>query len=271
MTATTTRRPGRTGSGPRDVSRAPMDPRMRERLVAVKRAEGRRRLRVLVGAASLLVSLLLGVLLLHSPWLSVSHIEIEGAAAQSLGQVRAAAAPALHRPLVSVPAAAITQAEEALPWVRSARVGRSWPSTLVVWITMRHAVAAVPAGPSWAEVDGTGRVLQVGSARPAGLVEVTGDPGQVRAGGYVARDLRPALVLAGALPPAIRSQVQSVSIDGRGRASVRLSGGAIVDFGPPSGLAAKMAALETVLQQVSMAKVTSIDLRVPTRPALTRG
>ncbi len=69
----------------------PVDPRFRRRWAEARRAEGRRRLRVLL-ALVFVVALLGGVLgLLHSPLLRVRHVVVEGNAHTPGATVRAAA------------------------------------------------------------------------------------------------------------------------------------------------------------------------------------
>ena len=66
--------PSRAGPG-----RPPLDPRIRERLIAVRRAEGRRRLKwlcLLLGIAAL-GGTVFGIT--HSPRLAVHHVKVSGA------------------------------------------------------------------------------------------------------------------------------------------------------------------------------------------------
>lgn len=84
-----------------------------------------------------------------------------------------------------------------------------------------------------------------------------------------------ALAIAAALPDGIRAQVQSVTLDPKSPASLSLTvvpakaatGSIKVDLGDGSQLAAKLTALDTLLNQADLAGVTTIDLSVPDRPA----
>lgn len=262
---TTTPRPTK---GP---TRAPIDPRIRQRLVAVKRDAGRRRLRLLLGGLALVALALLTVLALRSPWLSVSRIELVGASPATTAQLRAVAGTARGRPMISVASGSIVRAEEALPWVESASVRRSWPSTLIVSVRLRHPVAEVRDGTGWAEVDPTGRVVAVVPHAPRGLIALSGAITVVAPGGAVPTSLRGPLEVAAAVPGSVAGQVVTVGAGAHGQVSVGLSDGATVDLGPPTDLAAKLSSLATVLSEVDMNGVRTVDLQIPDQPALTRG
>lgn len=84
-----------------------------------------------------------------------------------------------------------------------------------------------------------------------------------------------ALAIAAALPDAIRAEVQAVTLDPKSPASLSLTvvpakmatGSIKVELGDGSQLAAKLTALDTLLNQADLAGVTAIDLSVPDRPA----
>ena len=254
-----------------------IDPRIRQRRIAVTRHQGRRRLRVLVGALALVTATVLGVLVLHLSWFRVSHIEVRGADRTGVARVDASARVALHQPMLSVDTSAVARRVQRLPWVASVSVTKSWPSSLVVSVVERTPVAQVADGPRWALLDGTGRVLAVGSARIPGLVVVTWSgavpapgsrvPVPVRAPLQVAAGLR-AFTIAG---PAVPAPVVSVAAGAGGGVALDLADGAVVDLGAPADLTAKLTALATLESEVDLSGVKTIDLRVPGQPVLTRG
>ena len=252
------------------VSTRSMDPRIRERRIAVQRDLGRRRLRVLGSFFGVLAVTGLSLLVLHSPWLSVSTIRVDGAAATDRAAAARAAAGFLHRPLVSLDAAAVVRAEERLAWVAAATARRRWPATLVVSVTPRTPVAQLQdAARRWATVDAAGHVLAVHPAPAAGLVDLGGMPAAGPAGSRLPPAAGGALSVAARLPAPLRASVQTVAPDSGGVA-LTLAGGVVVDLGPPSELPAKLQALSTVLSSVDMAGVRTIDLRLPDQPVLTR-
>ena len=271
---------------PPSEHRPPIDPRIRQRRIDVTRQTGRRRLRILLAGAGLMLAVVLGDVILHSSWLSVSRVQVVGAHATPAGAVMAAAAPVLHHPMMSADTALVTGRVAALPWVDTVTVGRHWPSTLIVTVTERVPVALVAVGQQWAEVDGTGRVLAVVPGHTAGLVGLqvpapSGAPGTT----LPAPDL-PAVMtaaqlraqLAGGQPSAAgpdsgpgTPSVTSVTADADGNVSLALTGGVEADLGPATSLPDKLTALATVLSGVDLSGVKTIDLRVPERPVLTRG
>ena len=254
-----------------------IDPRIRERRIAVTRHQGRRRLRVLVGAVATGTAIATTVLVLHLPWFRVSHIEVRGAARSGAADVGASARVALHQPLISVDAAAVARRVERLPWVATARITKSWPSTLVVTVVERTPVAQVADGSRWALVDGTGRVLAVENGRAAGLVVLAWSGAVPGAGAELAARARAPLAVAAGLGaftapgPAAPAPVVSVGSGAGGGVAIDLADGAVVDLGPPTDLTPKLTALATVESEVDLSGVKSIDLRVPGQPVLTRG
>ncbi|HVA44662.1 MAG TPA: FtsQ-type POTRA domain-containing protein [Acidimicrobiales bacterium] len=250
-----------------------MDPRIRQRRTEVLRRQGRRRLRVLLGVCAVLGVALLGVLGLRSPWLSVRAIRVTGESGPQAAEVERVAALALHHPMVSVDLGLVVARVEALAWVDQARVRRSWPDTLDLAVTQRTPVAQVEVDGTWAQVDATARVVSVGRTQTAQEPLILGLPlaaGPVRPGSTLAPTAGSDLAVAAAVPSDLRAQVVSIGPDSTGGVALVLTDGARVDLGRPSALATKMAALETVMGEVDMTGVHTVDLRVPEQPALTR-
>jgi cell division septal protein FtsQ len=157
--------------------------------------------------------------------------------------------------------------------------------------------------PGWVTVDATGRVLaQVQAAPGLPVLQGTGEvplPGgwlagsagphavpPARVGGAPLADLNAppdspsvpsgaaaALAIAAALPPALRTQVVSVTVAPSTQlrmavvAPAAAAGAISVNLGDGSRLAAKLTALATLLAQGNLTGVAQIDLSVPDRPA----
>jgi len=281
MTTTINRPPGPTrgsaGAGVRPRTSGPaaprMDPRIRQRRTEVLRRQGRRRLRVLLSVCTVLGLALLGVLGLRSPWLSVRKIRITGESGARAAQLDQAAVVALHHPMVNVDIGLVVARVEALAWVDQARVRRSWPDTLDLAVTERKPVAQIEVDGTWAQVDGSARVVSVGRTQVPQEPVILGLPAAtapVRPGSTLAPTTGSDLTVAAAIPSDLRSQVVSIGPDSTGGVTLVLTDGAQVDLGQPSALATKMSALETVLGEVDMTGVRVVDLRVPEQPALTR-
>ncbi|MGI8492679.1 MAG: cell division protein FtsQ/DivIB [Acidimicrobiales bacterium] len=254
-----------------------IDPRIRERRDAVLRATGRRRLRVLLAAVAVLCVAGGAVGALFSPLLEVKKVALEGESAEPTAQILSAAGLSGGRHMIAIDPVQISHRLQALPWVLSAAVSRRWPTTVVIRIRERHPVAQVVAGAaggptgSFALVDGTGRVLALQPSASPGIPVLSG----IGAAEPPGSSLGPlaALQLAAGLPQALAGRVLTVNAgpDGALSATLATPGGRPVSvvFGRPSELTAKLAALTTVLAQVPIGGVGTIDLRVPDRPALT--
>ncbi len=223
-----------------------IDPRFRERQIAVRRHAGRRRLLIagiLAGALSLGAG---GLALLHSSLLAVRTVRVTGVTHTSRARVLSAAH--LSRLMIDVKGASAAQRIERLPWVADARVERHWPSSVQISVTERKPVGVValpgaavgppgaavgpqaeavappgggsrtaPAGGSlWALVDRTGRVLADVSQPPPGLVVLSGvgDPGQP--GSLLAPGADPALDAVADLGPSLGQRVATVDAVGGG-------------------------------------------------------
>ena len=177
-------------------------------------------------------------------------------------------APALHRgqPMVAVDTARAEQRLRRLPWVQTAVVERAFPNTVRIRLTEREAVsvAARPAG-GWVLLDSGGRALAEQPDRPAGLPEVKGAGAPPGLGSPMAA-ARPALEVVSALPVAIRAVVTSATLEGE--AVTLHTGVREIRIGPPTQLAAKVAALSVLLERVGSRSVAFLDVRVPQAPVV---
>lgn len=251
-----------------------VDPRMRLRRIGVRRQAGRRRLRraaLVLGAAAVVIGT---AALTRTGLLDVDHVAVTGAERTGAEVVRRAARVEAGEPLVSVDTGAVTDRVEALPWVATARVERSWPSTVRIRVTEREPVASVQVTEaSTAVVDPDGWVLaveragapDVGAAAEATIV-LTGVRGRVAEGEQLDADARDALTLAVALAERVPGAVASVST----QLDAELADGGTVRFGSIDDLDDKVTATKTVLGDVDLACLEVLDVRVPGSPALTR-
>jgi len=251
-----------------------VDPRMRLRRIGVRRQAGRRRHRRvahLLGAAAAVVG---AVALTRTALLDVDRVAVTGAERTGAEAVRRAARVEPGEPLVSVDTGAVADRVEALPWVATARVERSWPSTVRIRVTEREPVAVVQVTEaSIAVVDAHGWVLAVerGGAPDVGApaeatIVLTGVRGRVAEGERLDADARDALTLAVTLAERVPGAVASVST----RLDAELADGGTVRFGSIEDLDDKVTATKTVLGDVDLACLEALDVRVPGSPALTR-
>jgi cell division protein FtsQ len=279
MTATTTsvgrarvrrggaQRPGARRVAPQRVGPQRVgwiDPRMRARRVAVRRARGQARLHRLLSALGLVAALgcVVGVAL--SPVLDVNRVLVRGVARGQVGEVRAVADVAVGDPTVLVGTGGIETRVEALSWVADARARRDFPGTVRIVVTPRVAASWVarPDGTA-AVVDRTGVVIASLPAAPPGVPRLDGVTRVPDPGGRVAP--RGGAVLAGTLPEALRTVTGAVVVVG-GDVTATLTTGPQLRFGAATRLGDKARAAHAVLGAIGGAPVGYVDVRVPSAP-----
>ena len=256
------------------TSTASVDPRIRARRVAVQRDQGRRRLRRLVALTGVVGLTAAAWGAIQSPLLDVDRIDVAGTGHTDPAAVTEAAGVERGAALATVDLDAVAERISALPWVQTVDVSRGWPSTLKVRIVERSPVAAVPAQDGgWVLVDPSGRQLTVVPEPPAEVVRLEVAPLRPEPGAELAPRAALVLRLATTVPDELRPVVVALRPGGAGaEATVRLPDGAtaVVLLGPVEQARSAWAALATVLDDVDLARVATIDVRVPAAPALTR-
>jgi cell division protein FtsQ len=248
-----------------------MDPRLRARRIAVRRDEGRRRLRRVIALGVLLLATLVVFGLTQSPVLDVDRINVTGSVHTSPEVVRAASGIRIHRPMTTVDLDRARRGILALPWVQSVSVAREWPASIRVKVTERTPVATVAAGQSgFALVDRTGRVLATGPTPTPGLVALANVPPAGAPGSVLAPEANDALTVATSLLPPLVPKVAAVAAAPDG-VELQLAAGGKVRLGPATDVLAKLVAADTVLSQVDVSHLCALDVRVASAPSLTQG
>lgn len=247
-----------------------IDPRFRERRIAVARDAGRRRLHRLLALGAVSALVLASVGALRSPLLDVDRVVVTGAERSTPALVAEAAAVATGEAMIDVDAGAVARRVGGLPWVRSADVERQWPGTVAVTVTERVPVAVVEAsGGGVALVDADGRLLERVPAPPPGLVRLDGVPPAGEAGERLDAEAADALAVAAALPPSLAETTAAVALAGD-QVELHLAPFGLVRLGTPEDLGAKFLAAATVLARVDPTGFGVLDVRVPSAPVLTR-
>jgi cell division protein FtsQ len=248
-----------------------MDPRLRARRIAVRRDEGRRRLRRVITLGAVAASILLVFAVTQSPVLDVDRITVNGATHTAPEAVRAAAGIRMHQPMTRVDLDRARRGILSLPWVQSVSVARKWPASIRVTITERTPVATVAAGQAgFALVDSTGRVLETTAAPPPGLVVLANVPAAGAPGTELAPEASDVLTVARTLLPPLVPKVAAVAAAPDG-VELQLVAGGKVRLGPATGVLAKLVAADTVLSQLDVHQLCALDVRVASAPSLTQG
>jgi cell division protein FtsQ len=248
---------------------------MLARRLAVRREAHRRRRRWLAAGTGVALLVGAGVATTRTPLLAVHHVHLGGAVNTSTSAVLAATGLDRKPLMVDVNSGRLRARLQALPWVATATVRRQWPTTVDIRLSERTPVAsAVGPGGGPALLDRSGRVLAVGGTTVlpaiAGIAPV-GPPGSsVPLAGTVGDALVVAASLPSAIDPGPATRVKAITVAEGTLQLVLLNGPAVV-LGSAVQLDAKLSALRTILLQVDLRGVTTVDLRIPAEPVLTRG
>jgi cell division septal protein FtsQ len=285
------------------LNRPRIDPRFVQRWIEVRRARGRRRLRIMVAGVSLVALLLVAFVSLYTPLFHVRHIRVSVSGPLPESAVVTLAGLGHGNLMIHVNPGTIARRLDADPQLGGARVAKHWPGTVSIRVSVRTPVANVAGSAGgWATVDATGRILSSRSAPAIGLPVLRGGgtapvPGQWIAGTLgpaVIPDTKPsaaldmdaasdaatlpsapaaALAVLQSLPARLLSEVVSVTMGPSGIslavAPANVAAGSVaVDLGDASQLGQKIVALDALLTETNLANVVSIDLTVPDRPAV---
>ena len=248
-------------------SRTPsMDPRVRDRRVAVGKAKSKRRLIWSAAIAGVIV-VVVGVLaLLGSKVFDVEDIRVQGASYSA-----AAIQPILDDlrgdPVLLVDTQKIERQLEASPWVERARVSTDFPHGLDVDIRERIPLAYFVGSDGGVRViDRDGRVLDIlTGGLPAEVIELVGTHPDTAVGASAGSIYASAATLARGLPPQIRNLLESIAVDPTNNElalNLRAEGtqpALTVRLGPPSDLTVKIARLLQAFDQ-GVEGITTIDV-----------
>ena len=239
-----------------------IEPKLRQRRAAVRKAQGPRRLRWVLLAVAVLVLVIGGLAVLGSPLFAIEDIEVSNAVYS-----REALAPIVEdmegEPTLRLDTGAFEERIERIPWVEDARIRTGFPDSASIEIRERRPAATFRgADGAFRVIDDDGRVLDVVGGQPADLLLVrSDDPPDTPAGDVAPDGFTVAATMAGALTPSVRPATESVDVANDGSdVRLRLVGGTEVLFGPGEDLADKLVRLETVIDMVSERPPARIDV-----------
>lgn len=198
----------------KDATGPGIEPRLRQRRIGVRRAEGRRRLiwAAIVGGVVVVV---VGVLAaLGSSLFAVDAVDVTGVGRADPDAVSVIADGLIGEPVLLVDTDAAEADLEAIPYVESARVRTDFPNAASIEIREREPVATSRGvDGNFRIIDREGRVLDVIDGQPIEFVLIDGtitldlDPGQFSDTGHAA-----AAAMVTKLTPEIRSRMISMSV-----------------------------------------------------------
>ena len=281
--------------------RVAVDPRIAQRRREVS-ADRRRRWLRRIGAVVAVLALVAGaVALTRTPLLDVDEVRVHGTVRTPTDAVVAASGIVPGQPVLEVDEAGAAARVRALPWVDDVTVSRAWrEGEVTIAVTERTPVAVVATDGRWALVDGTGRVLAVADRPPAppappagqepdeatraasaahedpaavlpeadGLPVVVG-PAAIDPGATVDEADAPLLAVAAQVTPGVATRVAAVRSDGDGFV-LDLRPRGRVELGTADELDVKLRTVTTVLAEVDLTCLASIDVSVADTAVLTR-
>lgn len=199
---------------PKDAAVPGIEPRLRERRIGVRRAEGRRRL-VWSAVALAVVGLVVAVLaVLGSSLFAIDRVDVSGAVYTDPERLQAVVEDLEGTPVLLADTAAAEERLEAIPWVDSARVRTSFPDGATIELRERRPVATMQgADGRFRVLDAEGRVLDALDGQPIALVWIAG-PGtlDVEPGEFAPIGPSAAASLVTKLTPDVRTRTESILV-----------------------------------------------------------
>lgn len=273
-------KPAPVGYNTDSVRIGPSSDRFAGRRQEIRRRHGARRLRVVLAltVVSLLAVSTIGVL--NSDLADVDAVTVVGNERTSTAEVVAATSIRTGQPLLDLDLPAAEVGVEALSWVRKAELERRLDGEIIVRVTEREPVLALPvagdgtaptdrASGRYVLIDQLGQQLEVVNERPSGFLPITGIEASGRPGDSAPEETGLILSLVQALPPTLVDRVDAMTVS-EGDLHLELATGGRANFGDSSLLGEKIQALETVLARVDLTCASIIDLRVPSAAAVRR-
>jgi cell division protein FtsQ len=204
----------------------------------------------------------------QSSLLDVDEIRVEGVSSVAADDLVAASGIVQGQPLIEVDVADAAARVRAVPVVAEVRVDRYWSGRIVIRASERVPVAQIPVGDGSVLVDVGGRVLAASAVPAPDLPRIDGVEAPL-VGQQVDDATRDAVAVAVTLSPGTRSRVTSVRPAPDGvELGLRPCGTVRLGSADDHGLA--LSKLTTILAQVDLTNLATIDLRIPDAPVLTR-
>ena len=235
--------------------------RFRLRRIAVRRAEGKRRLRIFLWVVVPILVVGLVLALLASPLFGVRTVRVDGARYTAQATLDRVNDQIKGKSIFSLDLGAVERALLADPWVRDAQAKRRFPSTVVIDIAERRPVAWFLGSDNQARViDIDGRVLSILAGQPTAYTKISGVGPDLPAGGQADDVFTAAAQVSASLPPEVAPLMLEMGVVGGTDLTMTLRTGAVVSLGRPTDLRAKMISLVLVLRRTDPASLKGIDL-----------
>lgn len=198
----------------------------------------------LVALVAVLLAALVWGVVYHTPLLGVRTVTVNGNSLVTADEVRAAAGVPRGTPLASVSLGDVGRRVGVLAPVRRATVTRDWPSTLVINVTERTAVAALArADKRFDLIDAAGVVFHTVPAQPDLPLVRLAHPGPTDP------STRAALTVLAALTSPLRAQLLTLVVDAPTRIRLDLKDDRQIIWGDSSDSDVKARAAAALLSR----------------------
>ena len=235
--------------------------RFRLRRIAVRREEGRRRLRWFT-----IVGLVIGggvviLLLLTSPILSVRQVNIEGVVYADPDLISSIVDSIEGEPILTVDLDAAEEKLLAIPWVRQARVSMHLPARVTIEVVERSPIAFFRSVDGFNRViDRDGRVLDVIEGDPTDYTPIIGTGPNLSAGQNTEQPFLGAAELINALPADLQARLLTVTVSPEGEVSLALTNDVEVLFGRPDYFQVKLVGVVNEIKRQGSSRYAVIDV-----------
>lgn len=241
-----------------------MDPRVRARRIAVKRAQGRKRLLWVASVAGVVV-VVVGVLAVFSSSLfAVDRVDVQGAPytqARYGDRLQVLIDEMMGEPVLLVDTKDIEERLEQFPWIERAFVTTDFPHRVLIDVRERQPLATFVGSDSrYRVIDRDGFVLDTLVGRPAGYMLIEGIGPDLEAGSAAGAQYGAAAQLVGALPAEIRSITTAATLDpSTGDLGLVIQRIPVVDPGDPTALPASQEPREPASVEVRIGSFNGLD------------
>ncbi len=254
----------------KDATGSSIEPRFRQRLIGVRRAEGLRRLRLVAAVVAVVLVVGGGLAVLGSPLFDIDDVSVDGAVYTDPVALQEVVDDLQGTPVLLADTGDAEDRLEDIPWVENARVSTRFPSSARIELRERMPLVTMRGTDGLFRVlDGEGRVLDSIEGQPVAMVLITGPgtldiaPGEFAPIGYSA-----AASLVTKFTPDIRVRVQSMLVtpDGSDLRLVLTNGDAPpieVEFGSALGdndQIEKLVRLQRALDDIGTDPVSVINV-----------
>ena len=230
-----------------------------------RRTVRNRRKTILYSVLGLTGSLVFVLIVLASPLVAVSRVEIEGVTYADQALIDSVAESMKGTSVLTVDTDAAKRRLESDPWIGAVRIRTYLPNRVVIEVRERQPAAwFVGVDNRGRVIDVEGRVLAVVDGRPTEYLWVEGTGPNLVAGSIADPSYRAAAQLALSLPAELSPIVEKLGVSGSGDVTMTLTTGTLVNFGQPVDMRNKLVNVVVLVRRQDPNKILSIDVSAGT-------